>query len=89
MENQLKLSNVNEQLVLVRKDIEMLKAELLRKETDLVGLVKEQRDLKEEIRQYNNSIVIVEITNRDIEIERFRNNYPEEVALAKKRDLDR
>lgn len=83
------LSDVTAKLVLVRKDIELLKRELLNKETELVGLVKQLKDLKEEQRIFINSQVVVEITSKDIEIQRFRDNYPEEVALAKKRDLER
>jgi len=81
------LKEVSERLELVRFEIKSLNEELLNKQSELVGLVKQHKDLKEEQRIANNRKVIKEITQREIDIESFQNNYPKLCALAKKRDL--
>lgn len=83
------LNIINDQLVVLRNEIRILNKDLLKKEEELVMLMKHQFDMKEENRIYNNQLVVVEVTGRDRDIERFRENYPELVVMAKERDLNR
>lgn len=82
------LLDILEKLNLLRAEIRSLNEDLRNKETELVGLVKQQCDLKEEQRIVNGRKVIKEIRQRDLDIESFKETYPKLCNLAKKRDLE-
>ena len=66
------LKEIAENLKAVKLEIKTLQKQLLKKQTELVGLVKMQSDLKEEKRIFDNKKVIVEITQRDLDIDCFK-----------------
>ena len=82
------LLDISEKLNLLRAEIRSLNEELKNKETELVGLVKRQSDLKEEGRITNSRKVIKEVRQRDLDIISFQESYPLLCNMAKKRDVE-
>ena len=82
------LLDISEKLNFLRAEIKCLNEELKNKETELVGLVKQQSDLREEQRIANNRKVIKEVRQRDLDILSFQESYPLLCNMAKKRDVE-
>ena len=82
------LLDILERLNFLRAEIKLLNEELNNKETELVGLVKQQSDLKEEERIAESRKVIKEVRQRDLDIKSFQENYPLLCNMAKKRDVE-
>ena len=75
------INNVDSELEIIRTKIKLIKEEWDHAQTILCKLNLDRKNLKEELRQYKNSFVSKEITERQIEINEFRSRM--EDALKK------
>jgi hypothetical protein len=86
-----RLSELNEELQHKQRRIKEMKREVLLKESEYIELKIQHEKLTEELRVCRNTVppVIPEKSLRDIEIERFRETYPEVCAEAEERDKNK
>lgn len=71
------LQDVNEESQIISEKYDILKRELISLESILINLKIRKSRLIEEIRLFRNSTINSEITEREQDIERFRQKLPE------------